>query len=187
MPDSPPLLFQGLVIRAFHDSDADEFAAAARESMNTVGRWMSWCTPSFCADDALRWFQHCRLARVSQTAYEFGVFSQDSGRFLGGAGINAIHHQNLLCNLGYWVRESAQRQGVALRTVQALVPYAFDELKLQRVEIVVAKGNSPSEAVARKYGAEFECLARNRLQLHGKAVPASIFSVTPWIGKTTRE
>ncbi|WP_349307057.1 GNAT family protein [Comamonas sp. 17RB] len=68
---------------------------------------------------------------------------------------------------------------MASRTVHALLPYAFDTLNMQRVEIVVAQGNLPSEAVARRCGAEFECIAKNRLQLHGKAVAASVFAITP--------
>lgn len=172
------ITFQGLVLREFHNEDAPAFARAAQESLSTVGRWMSWCTPSFSEQDALTWFQQCRLSLASQSAYEFGVFSQDSGALLGGAGLNAINHQNLFCNLGYWVRASAQRQRVALRTVQALAPFAVDVLGMQRVEIVVAQGNSASEGVARKYGAEFECLAKKRLQVHGVAVSASIFSIT---------
>jgi RimJ/RimL family protein N-acetyltransferase len=174
-----PLLSQGLVLRAFCDDDAQEFAHAARESIYTVGRWMSWCTPAFAERDALNWFEECRSSLAAQNAYEFGVFAQETGRLLGGAGLNTINHQNLLCNLDYWVRESAQGQGVARRTVQALLPYAFDTLNMQRVEIVVAQGNLPSEAVARRCGAEFECVAKNRLQLHGKAVAASVFSITP--------
>ena len=172
------ITFEGLVLREFHDEDAPEFVRAAHESLSTVGRWMSWCTPSFSEQDALTWFQQCRLSLASESAHEFGVFSQDSGTLLGGAGLNSINHQNLFCNLGYWVRKSAQRQGVALRTVQALAPYAFDVLGMQRVEIVVAQGNTASEGVARKYGAEFECFAKKRLQVHGVAVTASIFSIT---------
>ncbi|WP_353152994.1 GNAT family N-acetyltransferase [Pollutimonas bauzanensis] len=174
-----PIFFQGLVFREFHDSDSEEFATAARESVNTVGRWMSWCNASFSAQDALSWFQQCRVDLASERAYEFGVFSQESGALLGGAGLNSINHQNLFCNLGYWVRESAQRKGVALRTVQALVHHAFQTLGMQRVEIVIASGNTSSEAVARKYGAQFECIAQNRLQLHGMPVSALVFSVIP--------
>lgn len=174
-----PIFFQGLVLREFRDSDAEEFAKAARESVNTVGRWMSWCNASFSAQDALSWFQQCRVDLASEKAYEFGVFSQESGALLGGAGLNSINHHNLFCNLGYWVRESAQRKGVALRTVQALVQHAFQTMGMQRVEIVVASGNTPSEAVARKYGAQFECIARNRLQLHGVPVAALVFSIIP--------
>jgi RimJ/RimL family protein N-acetyltransferase len=60
-----------------------------------------------------------------------------------------------------------------------MVPYAFNTLGMQPIEIVIAAGNTASEAVARKYGAQFECNARNRLQLRGIPVSAAIFSVIP--------
>lgn len=69
--------------------------------------------------------------------------------------------------------------GMAVRAVQALSAHAFGALGLQRVEIVVAVGNHASEGVARRAGAQWECVARNRLQLHGAAVPASVFSLVP--------
>jgi RimJ/RimL family protein N-acetyltransferase len=112
-------------------------------------------------------------------AYEFGLFCAESGRLLGGAGLNRIDTVNRLCNLGYWVRQSAQRQGVAARCVQALPTHAFSALGMQRVEIVVAVGNTASAAVAHKAGAKLECVARNRLQLNGQAVAAQVFSLVP--------
>ena len=174
-----PIVFEGLIFRSFRNSDAKDFASAARESVETVGRWMPWCTSSFSEHDALAWFKQCRASMRSGTGYELGVFSEKTGELLGGAGLNSIHRQNLFCNLGYWVKQSVQRQGVALRTVHALAPYAFNTLGMQRIEIVIAAGNTASEAVARKYGAQFEGVARNRLQLHGTTVAALMFSIVP--------
>ncbi|ALM82604.1 GNAT family N-acetyltransferase [Bordetella sp. N] len=174
-----PIFLDGLILRAFEDSDAEEYAQAARESADTVGRWMTWCTPSFSEQNALDWFKQCRDSLSVELGYEYGIFAADSGRFLGGAGLNSIDHQHLFCNLGYWVRSSEQRRRIASRAVQALVPYAFNTLGLHRIEIVVATGNEASEAVARGYGAHFECVARNRLQIHGAPVSAKIFSIVP--------
>lgn len=174
-----PITSAGLLLRPFEDRDAENFAAAARESAASVGRWMSWCHPAFSERDALNWFQLCRAGLASGSSHEFGIFSQTSNEFLGGAGLNAINPQHLFCNLGYWVRQSAQRRGVASRTVSALLPYAFNQLGLQRVEIVVALGNAPSEGVARKCGAQLEGIARNRLQIGGQAVPATVFAILP--------
>lgn len=172
-----PIKSDGLLLRPFEDRDAAEFAAAARESAESVGRWMSWCHAAFSAQDALNWFQLCRAGHAAGSAHEFGIFSQASNEFLGGAGLNSINAQHLFCNLGYWVRQSAHRRGVASRTVSALLPYAFNQLGLQRVEIVVALGNAPSEGVARKSGAQLEGVARNRLQIGGLAVPATVFAI----------
>jgi RimJ/RimL family protein N-acetyltransferase len=83
------------------------------------------------------------------------------------------------CNLGYWVRTSAQGQGAALAAIRALSRFAFERLGQSRVEIVVADGNLPSLGVARKAGAVHECLARNRLNLHGHPVAAHVLSLVP--------
>lgn len=174
----PIIEFENLILRPFEDRDAPAMTAAALESVETVGRWMPWCQSSFSEQTALAWFARCRESLANGSAHEFGIFST-TGELLGGAGLNAINHDHRFCNLGYWVRQSAQRHGIALCTVRALAPYAFQSLGMQRVEIVVAVGNVASENVARKYGAMLECVARNRLYLHGHAVAASVFSMVP--------
>lgn len=177
--ESPSITFAGLVLREFSDSDAEAFSSAALESVETVGRWMPWCSSDYSEGHALEWFAACRTARNAGTAFEYGMFCQDSGNFLGGAGLNEIRQQHKFCNLGYWVRQSRQRQGVASRCVQALSAHAFHQLGLHRVEIVVAVGNRASEGVAVKSGALRESIARNRLYIHDKSVHAYVFSLVP--------
>ncbi|MEY2689105.1 MAG: hypothetical protein RL375_3303 [Pseudomonadota bacterium] len=163
------------LLRPYEASDAAAMSAGVRESTETVGRWMSWATPGFSNDDALAWFDLCTRARATGEAHEFGIFGRDGG-FVGGCGLNQVSQQNRLCNLGYWVRQSQQRRGVALAATLALRDLAWSSLDLWRVEIVVATGNTPSLGVARKAGASHECLARNRLQVHGKPTDAHVFS-----------
>lgn len=117
-------------------------------------------------------------ARAARTAHEFGIFTPD-GEFVGGCGLNQFSAQNNLCNLGYWVRQSHQRTGAASAATLALRDLGLDQLGLSRIEIVIAEGNLASIAVARKTGATYECLARNRLQLHGQPVAGHVFSFTP--------
>lgn len=47
-----PIQSQGLVLRAFEDGDAESFAMAARESVDSVGRWIPWCHAAFSEQDA---------------------------------------------------------------------------------------------------------------------------------------
>lgn len=176
---TPTLHHAGLLLRPFEDSDAEAFATAVRESVATVTPWMPWCTSTYTETQALEWFAHCRAQAACGGAFEYGAFCQISGDFFGGAGLNDIRQQHKLCNLGYWVRQSRQRQGVALRCVQALSRHAFGSLSLQRVEIVVAVGNTGSAAVAARAGALHEGIARNRLYLHDRPVDAQMFSLIP--------
>jgi RimJ/RimL family protein N-acetyltransferase len=173
------LAFEGLVLRPFLSTDAPAFVGAVFESTETVGRWLPWCTTAYSEREALEWFDVCDTARSAGSAFGFGVFCQDTGDFLGGAGLNQIMQLHRFCNLGYWVRQSRQRQGIALRCVKALAAHAFEKLLLHRVEIVVPVGNHASEAVAVKAGALRESVARNRLYIHNQPVSAHVFSLVP--------
>ena len=167
------------VLRPTSDEDVPSIVEAVHESAATVGAWMNWATSSYSHAEAIAWIRACEVSRAEGTGYEFGIFSSATGRFVGAAGLNQFNKVNNFCNLGYWVRESAQRQGGATAAVAALRNYAFNGLGLARVEIVAAVDNEPSLAVARRAGATLECTARNRLQLHGRAVDACVLSFIP--------
>lgn len=170
------------LFRPFSDNDASPFAAAVGESEDTVGRWMSWAHPGYTPSEALAWFSHCEQARSNGTGHEFGIFDAQSQALVGGCGLNQFNDVNGFCNLGYWVRQSWQRRGAASAAIQALTCFAFAQLQLGRVEIVVAAGNTASLAVAERAGALRECLARNRLKVHGRLTDAYVLSLVPELG-----
>jgi RimJ/RimL family protein N-acetyltransferase len=108
-----------------------------------------------------------------------GIFSPDGAQLYGGIAVNQINWRFNFGNIGYWVRQSCQRQGIALRAVRAIADFGFNYLKLTRLEIVVAVGNSASRGVAEKIGATFECIARNRLVLFDAPIDAAVYSLIP--------
>jgi len=170
------------VLRAFTEADIPAFAEAVGESVETVGRWMTWAHAGYSEAEAAGWFEHCARERASGASHEFGIFDAASGTLVGGCGLNQFNTVNGFCNLGYWVRQSWQRRGAALAAVEALSRFAFAELGQGRVEIVVAEGNLPSQGVAERAGATRECLARNRLNVHGRFTDAHVFSMVPGRG-----
>ena len=84
----PRLANAQLVIRPFEAGDADEFVRAAHESIETVGKWMSWCSRSFTRVSALEWFASCDQERTAGRAFDMGIFCATTDQLLGGAGIN---------------------------------------------------------------------------------------------------
>ncbi len=168
-----------LVIRPFEPGDADEFVHAAHESLETVGKRMSWCTPSFNREQALAWFATSDQDRAAGRAFDMGIFCATTGQLLGGAGINQLSPHHRYGNIGYWVRQSRQGCGIARQAVALLRDFSFQQLGLFRLEIVMGIGNSASEAVAIAAGATFECRARNRIFLHGQPLDAHVYALVP--------
>ncbi len=167
------------LLRPFERRDAAAFACSVRESAAADDPWLSWGSEAYSEQDARQWFRAAADSREAGASSEFGIFSAADGAFLGGVGLSRIDPQNRVASLGYWVRPTQRRRGVAYECAQALVGHAFAVLGLQRVEIVVAVGNDPSVGVARKMGAHLECVAQNRLRIRGRPAAAYIFALIP--------
>jgi RimJ/RimL family protein N-acetyltransferase len=129
--------------------------------------------------EAEEWIARCEENWNAVGDREFGIFDPASSEVLGCAGINQFNRVNNFANLGYWVRTSRVGQGVASSAVSLLANYAFGELRLSRIEIVVQVDNLASRHVAERAGCRFEGIARNRLLFGGQPRDAALYSLVP--------
>ena len=164
-----------VLIRPYRASDVSAAWDAICESRAELQRWMPWCHPGYTIDDCRSWIEAQIPAFEQGSAFEFAIVSADD-RYLGGCGLNRLDALNRRANLGYWVRTSATRRGVASRAVRDAREWAFEHTSLIRLEVVVAVGNVASEGVATRAGATREGVLRSRLFLHGLVHDAMMFS-----------
>jgi ribosomal-protein-serine acetyltransferase len=167
----------GIIVRPHEASDVEPMFAAIIESMATVGRWMPWCHPEYSIEDAGAFCERSAKAWSTEGDREFGIFDAASGEVLGCVGINQINRVNLLANMGYWVRSSQQRRGIASTAARLVSNFGFSDLGLARIEIVTHPDNVASRRVAEKIGARFECITRNRLQFRNEPRDAAMYSL----------
>jgi ribosomal-protein-serine acetyltransferase len=163
-------------IRSYEAADAEALWQAARESVDEVFPWLPWCHPAYSLAEAAEWAASKARLAVEGREFAFVIVGED-GRFLGGCGVNQINPIHKLGNLGYWVRTSAMGRGVASEAARQIAEFAFRNTDLVRLEIVCAVENRRSQRVAERAGAVREGVLRNRLQLHGKAVDAVMYSL----------
>lgn len=164
-------------IRAYQPADARQLWEAARESVGEVFRWLPWCHAEYSMAEAVEWTQSRGPLADDGREYNFAIVSAD-GRLLGGCGVNQVNRIHRFGNLGYWVRTSATRRGVATEAVRQVAAFAFQNTDLVRLEIVCAVGNNASQRVAERAGATREGVLRHRLLLHGEPVDAVMYSLT---------
>lgn len=184
MTDTPSLLApleldaQGVRLRPWRAGDAQALYEATRESIGSVSPWLPWLHEGYSQDDSAQWIADCQSSRERGEAYAFGVFDAQ-GRVLGDLALNRIDPKRGSANLGYWVRESAQGQGVATRAARAIAAFGFHVLGLVRIEIVIAVDNLASRRVAERLGAHFDGISPNRIMHRGEPAPAAVYSLLP--------
>jgi ribosomal-protein-serine acetyltransferase len=165
-------------MRPYREEFLGPLHEAAVESVETVGQWLPWCHAGYSERDAATWLARCEASWEAGEEYEFALFDH-AGEYVGGAGLNQFRPVHNLANLGYWVRQSRQGQGLIVEAIQRLTRFGFETLGLTRIEIVTVPDNLPSRRVAEKAGATFECFARNRLILCGTPITAAVYSFAP--------
>ena len=80
---------------------------------------------------------------------------------------NIIRGAFLSCHLGYKMDQRELSKGYMTEAVRRALVYAFDDLKLHRVEANIIPRNQPSRRVVTKLGFEEEGLARKYLKING--------------------
>ncbi|MDX6384345.1 MAG: hypothetical protein QOK48_1918 [Blastocatellia bacterium] len=168
-----------ILIRPFRAGDEDALYEAVRESVAEVSAWLPWCHQDYSIEESREFITSREIASQGGEWYSFGIFEKESGRFLGGVGINFINRVHRLANLGYWVRTSAAGNGVATTATRLAARFAFEQVGLQRIEIVAAVNNIASQRVAEKAGAKREGVLRRRLWFRGQSLDAVLFSLVP--------
>ena len=166
-----------ILIRPYREDDAPLLYEAVRESIAEVAPWLSWCHENYSIEESREFISSRTRASQGDEWYSFAAVEEPSGRFAGGVGINFINRVHQIANLGYWIRTSAAGRGFATRAAQLAARFGFEQLGLQRIEIVAAAGNLASQRVAEKAGACREAVARKRLLIRGKPQDAVVYSL----------
>jgi ribosomal-protein-serine acetyltransferase len=179
MIPKPELADDTILVRPYCAADVPALYEAARESIIEVSRWLAWGHASYSISETTEFITSREEAWARGEEYSFGIFDKRSSRSLGGVGLNFINRIHQLGNLGYWVRTSHTRQGIASRAALLVARFGFEQLGLRRIEIVAAVDNIISQRVAEKTGAMKEGVLRNRLMIHGCPQDAVLYSLTP--------
>ncbi len=165
-----------ITIRGYESSDIDPLYEAVIESREELVPWMPWCTAHYARQDTATWVESRPAAWERNEEWGFVIVSPD-GRVLGTCGIHHLDLRNGVGELGYWVRTSATRNGVASAATRQISQWAFREQGLHRLEILASVENIGSQRVAEKVGAVREAILRERLCLFDRRHDAILYSL----------
>ena len=150
-------------IRPSELADTEALFGMVQESIESTYPVQGWCRPGYRVEDARGWIEHGQAARETGSEYHFVVYESDSKRLIGTTSIIRVDQANQFAQTGYFIRESERGKGFAGRACLQTVEYAFQEVKLHRLELLIATHNISSIRVADKIGAEREGLLRQRI------------------------
>jgi len=131
----------------------EEHGPAMHELASDDGMALFTRVPDPVPDDfGAGWVQRYVDGWTTRERAGFAILDAASGEFLGFMALVTLDLTALEAEAGYAVASHARGRGVATRALRLLSAWAFDELKLERIELLIGTANVASERVAEQAG-----------------------------------
>jgi ribosomal-protein-alanine N-acetyltransferase len=104
--------------------------------------------------------------RLAGTQFAFGIFVD--GAFAGEINLNnVVRGAFQSATIGYWIDKSRAGRSLMSEAVAVLAQYAFEEMRLHRLEICIIPRNVNSRRVMEKLDIRTEGIAERFLEING--------------------
>jgi RimJ/RimL family protein N-acetyltransferase len=152
-----------LVIRCYELQDAPLLKEAIDSSLEHLRPWMPWALAEpQTLEEKIRLVEYFRSSFDSGENFTYAIFDADENRLVGGTGLHPRVGPGGL-EIGYWIRASAARQGIATEAAAVLTRVGLEVCEADRIEIRIEPRNRASTGIPRKLGFVEEATLRRRL------------------------
>jgi len=166
---SPLIRGRGVLLRPPQMGDYAEWAQLRALSRAHLTPWEpQWARDELSRTAFRRRLRHYMREQREDQGYAFFIFRALDDALLGGLTLSNVRRGvSQSASLGYWLGVNHLRQGYMTEAVRAVLPMAFDDLRLHRVEAACMPSNIASVSVLERNGFQQEGIARGFLRING--------------------
>ena len=149
-----------LVLRQMTEKDVKDIVRNIN-NLN-VSRWLAVVPYPYCKKDAINWIKKGKeyAKQKPRSKYPFGIELKEEGKIIGGIGIHDINFDVSKAEIGYWLGQKYWGKGYGGEALRTVLDFAFNKLKLKRLEAKVYEGNERSAGLLEKFGFKKEGFLR---------------------------
>mgnify|MGYP003309252859 FL=1 len=156
-------------------SDADELFSLTETNRSGLRKWLPWLDTIRRVDDTRAFIRAGQLQSRRNNGAQLAIKS--GGRIAGIVGHHRIDWRNRLPTLGYWLGSKYQGQGLVTASCGALIEHAFNDLRVNRIEIRCAVDNQKSRAIPVRLCFKEEGLFRDAEWLYDHFVDHVVYAM----------
>ncbi|MGK0209665.1 MAG: RimJ/RimL family protein N-acetyltransferase [Patescibacteria group bacterium] len=115
-----------------------------------------------------------------RTLYELAIAKKESPQTLIGAiALSNINYFDSTASIGYWLAINEHRKGYMSEALHEIIKFAFQDLKLRRINIFAFTSNKASNALIKKVGFTYEGIRKEytRVNSTGKIVDGYFYGL----------
>ncbi len=167
------------LIAAKHAQGIFDIAAKNRAYLGT---WLTWVARMHDVS-FIEKFVHGVLERhAAGLEWSFVIIKNDV--IIGRITIHKIDGYNQIGEIGYWIAENEQGQGIVSQSCTQVIKFAFEKLKLNRLEIKCGTNNKESQRIPERLGFTHEGVMQQAELLNGQFIDLNLYAL---LEKTGRE
>lgn len=170
-------LTDGVVrLRLGADSDVERITALVQDP--EVVRWTT--IPAGQTQTGTReWMQRGMAGLATGSDLALVIADAETNEPIGTIGLHEINRATERATAGYVLARELRGRGLGRRALRLLCAYAFDELRLARVEVTIEAENAASRATAESVGFREEGLLHSYMRIAGERRDMLMYGLLP--------
>jgi ribosomal-protein-serine acetyltransferase len=143
-------------------------------------QWLGWLDFTNSVEDIKKFIQDGLDGYGENKIFRFGIYYKN--QYAGNIELQSIDYTNKKSIIGYWLADGYEGKGIMTQSVEAVLKYAFEELKLNKISLQIATENIGSNKIAERIGFTREGILRQNEWLYDHFVDHYIYSllITEW-------
>jgi ribosomal-protein-serine acetyltransferase len=174
-------------LRLFEPHHAEELNALIERNFDHIKKWSAWLKDDRSIDNTHAFIKRNLKQFADGEGFAVGIWFE--GEMAGQIEFNYLDWKNRKTEIGCWLGEFFQGKGLATKSCGVMTDYAFNELKLNRVEMQCGVENTKSRKIPEKLGFQEEGIIRQSVWLHERFVDYAVYGMlaSDWKNKDQSE
>jgi ribosomal-protein-serine acetyltransferase len=147
-----------ITLREFEPDDAEAVFEAVSRNYDHLKGFIHWITPDYSLESAQKFIEQYHSDREERKSLGLGIFRD--GKVIGAIGFVNFDWLAMKTEIGYWISKDEEGKGTVSSACRLLVEFAFEELKINRIEIRCSAENTRSSAIPKRLGFKREGVLR---------------------------
>lgn len=152
-----------------------ELFALIDENRAYLREWLPWVDHTLQISDIFDSIKSSQQSWAAEKALSTTIWF--NGKIVGIAGFTSLSRTAQNAEIGFWLAEKYQKQGIMTKAVKILISYGFNHLNLRKIVICSAAENKKSRNITEKLGLRLEGVLRQDTFTNGKWHDRCVYGV----------
>ena len=162
-------------LRLIESHDAEQLNALIEQNRDHIKKWSAWLKDDHSIEKTRTFVERNLKQFAEHQGFASAIWFK--GEMVGQIEYNYIDWANRKTEIGYWLGASFQGKGLMTNSCRVLIDYAFNELKLNRVEMQCDVENYKSRKIPANLGFKEEGVIRQAGWRHDRFVDFVVYGL----------